>query len=147
MQEYSIDNKAEINSIIEFIFTEKDLITYDHFNENELFKVGQFGIVYFFYLKSDKKDAVLVYVGKTKGIHFKKRMTDHFHHVSAGTNSMLGKVIEAKEQKNQVLLKFIKTFPCSYRNFLEEEIIESVKSEKYADKVKLWNSQKGKTSR
>ncbi|MDB0603085.1 hypothetical protein PL373_18525 [Tenacibaculum maritimum] len=95
------------------------------------------GIVYFIYLVNKKETKTeLVYIGKSKGYLFKSRIRHHFLKKHPKTGSKLSLIQKELKKGNDVKLKFLKIKPESFRNTLEEELINHFRPE--------WNIQKKK---
>ena len=135
--ENNFDN--DLKKIIDFVESNNDFISYESFISEKKYEISNLGIIYFIYVTQEKGLPKLVYIGKSKGAHFKKRITDHLHHVSDSTNSKLHLISKEREMGNTITFKFVTTSPESYRNSLEENLIDTFKK-----KHTLWNIQKGK---
>jgi hypothetical protein len=94
-----------------------------------------FGVVYALYLKVGES-IELKYIGKSKGYLFKRRIINHFIKKHEKTGSKLNLIYNEFNQGNKVLIKLIKTVPESYRNTIEEELINKNRPD--------WNIQKGR---
>lgn len=95
------------------------------------------GIVYFIYLVNKKTHTTsLVYIGKSKGYLFKSRIRNHFYKKHPKTGSKLPLIHNELAKGNELKLKFLKVSPESFRNTLEEELINHFRP--------IWNIQKGK---
>jgi hypothetical protein len=104
-------------------------------NDVSLINYKGIGIVYFIYLL-DKvtKQTKLVYIGKSKGYLFKTRIRNHVFKKHPKTGSKLAKVTDEIARENEIKIKFLKVNPESFRNTLEEELINHFRPS--------WNLQK-----
>lgn len=123
---------TEINSInIEFTKTINDAIAYANdksnllgINDISLVNYKGIGIVYFIYLFDKKATGTkLVYIGKSKGYLFKTRIRNHIFKKHPKTGSKLANVTAEIAKGNEIKIKFLKVNPESFRNTLEEELI------------------------
>ena len=131
--EINIEFSSVINSAIHFVKDKSGLISPDDYSSIANFK--EIGIVYFIYLINNKENLVsLVYIGKSKGHLFKARLRHHFHKKHPKTGSKLLLVQNELDKGNILKLKFLKVTPESFRNTLEEELINYF--------CPIWNIQK-----
>lgn len=122
----------ELNSAIDFALDKLDFINTD---DKSIVNYKNIGIVYFIYLKSKAlKTTTLVYIGKSKGYLFKTRIRNHFYKKHPKTGSKLSMVQNETANGNTLKLKFLKVNPESFRNTLEEELINHFQP--------AWNIQK-----
>lgn len=125
----------------------KDTVTYANdfnglleFNEEQITNHKNYGIVYFIYLIDSKKEKTdLVYIGKSKGKLFRTRLRNHFLKKNDKTGAKLKLIKKEIAKGNSVKYKYLKVTPESFRNTLEEELINSFKPK--------WNKQKGNKSK
>lgn len=95
------------------------------------------GIVYFMYLfDKNTKETKLVYIGKSKGYIFKTRVRNHVFKKHPKTGSKLALVQSEVAKGNKIKMKFLQVSPESFRNTLEEELINHFRPS--------WNIQKQK---
>tara|TARA_R110000751_G_scaffold39719_15_gene94590 strand:- start:39113 stop:39532 length:420 start_codon:yes stop_codon:yes gene_type:complete len=93
------------------------------------------GIVYFMYLfDKNTKETKLVYIGKSKGYIFKTRVRNHVFKKHPKTGSKLALVQSEVAKGNKIKMKFLQVSPESFRNTLEEELINHFRPS--------WNIQK-----
>ena len=132
MKKIELDLSSEIDELQHY-FTEQN----DFYNHEEILNLDfkGFGLVYGIYLKTEEK-VTLKYIGKSKGYLFKRRIINHFIKKHKKTGSKLNLILNEINEGNKILIKFIKTIPESYRNTIEEELINKNKPD--------WNIQKGK---
>ena len=127
------DINISVNKAIHFVNEATNLLEY---NSDSISNIKGLGFVYFIYLINTKnKRTRLVYIGKSKGYLFKTRLRNHFYKKHSKTGSKLSLVKFEKAQGNEVKLKFIKIKPESFRNTLEEELINHFQP--------IWNIQRG----
>lgn len=123
-----------ITLAISFALKEECLIGPD---DSSIINYKNIGIVYFIYVVNKKdKTASLVYIGKSKGHLFKTRINNHFYKKHPKTGSKLSLVLAELANGNELKLKFLKVTPESFRNTLEEELINHFRP--------IWNIQKRK---
>lgn len=125
---------SSITSAINFAFKEEHLIRPD---DSSIINYKDVGIVYFIYVINKKDKSVsLAYIGKSKGHLFKTRIRNHFYKKHLKTGSKLSLVLGELDKGNELKLKFLKVTPESFRNTLEEELINHFRP--------IWNIQKRK---
>lgn len=123
---------SSITSAISFAVKKENFIEP---NDSVIINYKNFGIVYFVYIVNKNKTS-LVYIGKSKGHLFKTRIRNHFYKKHPKTGSKLSMVQDELARGNELKLKFIKVTPESFRNTLEEELINHFSP--------IWNIQKRK---
>ena len=130
----NIEFSSTLSSVIDFANEKSSLLLP---NGNSVINYKGIGIVYFLYLVS-KKDSTsnLVYIGKSKGYLFKTRIRNHFYKKHPKTGSKLSLVQNELAKGNELKLKFLKVSPESFRNTLEEELINHFRP--------IWNIKKKK---
>jgi hypothetical protein len=104
-------------------------------DDNSIVNYKNIGIVYFIYVINKKDKSIsLVYIGKSKGSLFKTRIRNHFYKKHPKTGSKLAMVQDELIKGNELKLQFLKVNPESFRNTLEEELINHFRP--------IWNIQK-----
>lgn len=117
----NVDFKETIKIAIEYVENTNVLISPSH---DSVVNHKGIGIVYFIYLVDKKESKIkLVYIGKSKGGLFKTRIRNHFFKKHPKTGSKLFLINNELAKGNEVKLKFLKVVPESFRNTLEEELI------------------------
>jgi hypothetical protein len=132
--EIKIQFSTSIDLAIDFVLKKSNLINPD---DSSVINYKNIGIVYFIYLVNKENESTsLVYIGKSKGYLFKTRIRNHFFKKHPKTGSKLAKIKSELAQGNEIKLKFLKVKPESFRNTLEEELINHFRP--------VWNIQKRK---
>lgn len=121
----------QIEECIAFIADTNNLLTFD-----TITNIKNSGFVYCIYIVCEKQIPKLVYIGKSKGHLFKNRIRNHFINKNERTGAKLDLIIQERLDGNEIKIKYIITEPESYRNMLEEELINHFKP--------IWNIQKRK---
>jgi len=135
--EVNINFSSTIASSIEFAIDNSGLVNSNH---NSIINYKNIGIVYFIYLLDIKEQKTsLVYIGKSKGYLFKSRIRNHFYKKHPKTGSKLARVQSELAKGNELKLKFLKVTPESFRNTLEEELINHFRPIWNIQKIKLPN--------
>lgn len=130
--EIKVAFSTTIDSAIDFAHEKSNIINSD---SSTIINYKNIGIVYFIYVLNKKdKSTSLVYIGKSKGHLFKTRIRNHFYKKHPKTGSKLSKVQDELTKGNGLGLKFLKVSPESFRNTLEEELINHFRP--------IWNIQK-----
>lgn len=119
----------QLEYCIKFVVSTDNLIDF-----NEIKNQKDIGIVYFLYLISSENKPELVYIGKSKGYIFKSRINNHFIYKNERTGAKLENIKNEICSGNQVKIKYLVTEPESFRNMLEEELINHFNP--------IWNIQK-----
>ncbi|WP_336733853.1 MULTISPECIES: hypothetical protein [Chryseobacterium] len=121
----------QIEECITYISDINNLLTFD-----TITNIKNSGFVYCIYIVNEKQIPKLVYIGKSKGHLFKTRIKNHFVSKNEHTGAKLDLIIQERLNGNEIKIKYIITEPESYRNMLEEELINHFKP--------IWNIQKKK---
>lgn len=121
----------QIEECITYISDINNLLSFDTIKN-----IKNSGFVYCIYIVNEKQIPKLVYIGKSKGHLFKTRIRNHFVNKNEHTGAKLDLIIEERLNGNEIKIKYITTEPESYRNMLEEELINHFKP--------IWNIQKKK---
>lgn len=121
----------QIEECITYISDINNLLTFD-----TITNIKNSGFVYCIYIVNEKQFPKLVYIGKSKGHLFKTRIKNHFVSKNEHTGAKLDLIIQERLNGNEIKIKYIITEPESYRNMLEEELINHFKP--------IWNIQKKK---
>ena len=129
----TINIKSELKIAIDFVKSFEGLITHDSISE---INFKEKGIVYIIYVTDKNNVTSIKYIGKSKGVYFKTRIRNHFIKKNKKTGAKLELIKNEFKKGNNVRLKYIETQPESYRNMLEEELINHF--------FPIWNIQKRK---
>lgn len=136
--EIELSINDEIEKAVAFAKQKNGYIEYSVLMADKSINFKNKGIVYLFYVeKNITKETSLIYIGKSKGSLFKQRLINHFDHKHDRTASKLEQITNEIKNGNRVLVKYITTTPESYRNLIEEELIERLVDKTY------WNIQRG----
>lgn len=128
----SLEFKTILKKLIPFVENISDLL---NTTDNSLTNYKGIGIVYFLYLfDRNSRETKLVYIGKSKGHLFKTRIRNHVFKKHPKTGSKLANVTAEMDKGNEIKIKFLKINPESFRNTLEEELINHFRPS--------WNIQK-----
>lgn len=121
-----------LNKAVEFAKDSNDAV---NTNGAPIINIKGVGIVYFLYLyETDIKETSLVYIGKSKRYLFKTRVRNHIFKKHPRTGSKLANVQKEIAKGNTIKMKYLKITPDSFRNTLEEELINHFRPS--------WNIQK-----
>ncbi|WP_405378254.1 GIY-YIG nuclease family protein [Nonlabens sp. Asnod3-A02] len=135
MSRTNVINIAFTTTIDEAITFADDISNTVSTNDTSLTNYKGIGIVYFMYLfDKNTRETKLVYIGKSKGYIFKTRIRNHIFKKHPKTGSKLANVKAEIVKGNEIKIKFLKVNPESFRNTLEEELINHYRPS--------WNIQK-----